>query len=176
LFSLNLPKLHPPSVHFPVALLLLASAAGLLYLYWRKRPELLTLTWWPMALGWLGLGLAIGTGLLAQSGLPPQAPYRSLLNQHIGAGITLVVIYGALLYARWMRRAGRHLKRTRRRGEPAQDESAQGDGTVRDWLLDDTGARGWVGALLVLGGLVVLLSAWSGGELVWTWGVNVPMP
>jgi uncharacterized membrane protein len=170
-FLLNIPKLHPPTVHFPIALLLLASAAGLLYLYWRRRPELLTLTWWPMTLGWVGLALAIATGLLAQSGLPPQAPYRGLLNQHIGAAIALAVVYGALLYTRWARRAGRHLKRDRRKEEREAAQTA-----LQDWLLDDRTSRGWVSVLLILGGLMVLASAWSGGELVYSWGVNTPAP
>ncbi|OUC07652.1 hypothetical protein RY27_13605, partial [Litorilinea aerophila] len=60
-------RLHPAVVHFPIAFLLLSSGAGLLYLYWRPRPELRILTWWPMALGWIGGGLAVLSGLLAQS-------------------------------------------------------------------------------------------------------------
>ena len=71
-------NLHPATVHFPIAFLLLASGAGLLYMYWRPLDVLRTLTWWPMLLGWLGALVAILTGLLAQSGLPPEAPYRAL--------------------------------------------------------------------------------------------------
>mgnify|MGYP000679599823 CR=1 FL=1 len=46
-------NIHPATVHFPIAFLLLASGAGLLYLYWRPLAVLHTLMWWPMRLGWL---------------------------------------------------------------------------------------------------------------------------
>ena len=82
-------NLHPATVHFPIAFLLLASGAGLLYMYWRPLEVLRTLTWWPMLLGWLGALVAMLTGLLAQSGLPPQAPYRATLNWHITSGLAL---------------------------------------------------------------------------------------
>lgn len=94
-------KLHPASVHFPIALLLLASFTGLLYLYWPRLPILLTLTWPLLLLGWIGAIIACLTGLLAQSGLPPQAPYRSVLNWHTSTGLGQIVVYAVLLYQRW---------------------------------------------------------------------------
>src|ERR1700712_4548060 len=94
--------LHPTTVHFPIALLMVASVAGLLYLYWQPHSTLLTLTWWPMRLGWIGAAAAVLTGLLAQRGLPPQAPYLGILNWHIGTGLALLVNYGLLLYQAWV--------------------------------------------------------------------------
>lgn len=146
--------LHPSVVHFPIALLLVGSVAGLLYLYGMRRTGLASFTWWLLLLGWFGAGAAILSGLLAQSGLPPRAPYRETLNWHIGTGVGTAVVYAVLLYVWWLRRP--------RAGKPAQAS-----------LLDDAGARGWVTFLLVLGMLLVAASGWNGGRLVYEFGVNV---
>jgi len=153
--------LHPATVHFPIALLSLASIAGLLYLYWQARPGLLVLTWWPMLWGWLGAIVAILTGLLAQSGLPPSAPYRSVLNWHISTGLALFVVYGVLLYQRWVYNSGRVRALRTRRGIDSSE------------LLADTRAKGWLSILLLLGLVLIVASGWNGGKLVYEWGVNV---
>lgn len=150
--------LHPAVVHFPITLLLVASAAGLACLFVWPRAELRLVAWWSMALGWLATVVAVGTGLVAQAGLPVDAPWRRTLNLHIGTGLALLVIYGALLYMEWLRRRPRQ-----RAGAvlPARD------------LLDDRSRRWLVAALLVLGGLLVIATGFYGGELVYLWGVNV---
>jgi uncharacterized membrane protein len=140
-------------------LLLLGSGATLLYLFGPRRwarMELRVLAWWPLRLGWIGGAAAVLTGLLAQAGLPPRAPYRDILNWHIGSGLALLVVYGALLYREWLWR------RKRRPKDSALD------------LLDAPEARGWVAALVGVGMLLVLTSGWLGGALVYTWGVNTP--
>ena len=150
-------NLHPATVHFPIAFLLLASGAGLLYLYWRPHEVLRTLTWWPMLLGWLGTIVAILTGLLAQSGLPPQAPYRTILNWHISSGMALWVTYGYLLYQRWI--YGKARPRTKIVRPP-------------DPLLAPA-ARAWLTLFFLLGIIFVISSGRNGGLLVYEWGVNV---
>jgi len=154
-------NVHPATVHFPIAFLLLASGAALLYLYWRPLTVLHSLTWWPMRLGWLGTLVAMLTGLLAQSGLPPQAPYRATLNWHITTGLALWVLYGALLYWQWL------LSKppTRRRKSSATDAPTD--------LLQRPQARLRLTLLLLSGIILVLASGWNGGKLVYTWGVNV---
>lgn len=154
---MSLETLHPLVVHFPIALLLLGSAAALLDLAGVRRAELRVLAWWPLRLGWLGAAAAVLTGLLAQSGLPPRSPYSAVLNWHIGSGLAILLVYGALLYRQWLWSAKR-----RGRGPDAPSD-----------LLDVPGARGWVIVLLLLGMALVTLSGWLGGELVYTWGVNV---
>jgi uncharacterized membrane protein len=151
---INLITLHPATVHFPIALLLVGSLAGLLYLWWDQRPELRILTWWLLMLGWVGAGVAALTGLLAQGNLPPQAPYTVVLNGHISSGLALIVVYAALFYRVW-------LHRNRRRVTDPTD------------LLDVPGARLWLTLLLLLGMALVALGGWLGGQLVYTWGVNV---
>lgn len=158
-----LTHVHPATVHFPIAFLLLASGAGLLYLYWRPLDLLRTFTWWPMALGWVGTLVAMLTGLLAQSGLPPDAPYRTVLNGHITSGVALWVLYGLLLYWRWL-----FLKKPVRRAKTTTAALlAPTD------LLQAPAAKLRLTILLLAGIGLVLASGWNGGQLVYTWGVNV---
>jgi uncharacterized membrane protein len=153
--SLRSITLHPATVHFPIALLIVGSLAGLLYLWWRQREELRVLTWWPLLLGWAAAGIAAFTGLLAQGNLPPQAPFSATLNSHITSGLAILLVYGLLFYRVW-------LHRNRRRPTDPAD------------LLDVRTARPWLTLLLILGMTLVTISGWLGGELVYTWGVNVP--
>jgi uncharacterized membrane protein len=153
--------LHPATVHFPIALLIVASAAGLLYLYWRRLPPLLILTWWTMNAGWVAVGAGILTGLLAQSGLPPAAPYRNILNWHVGTGLALFVVYGWLLYRRWLF------------NKPSAQRARQHTGANYPDLLDDPQARFGCTLLLILGMSLIVASGWNGGRLVYEWGVNV---
>jgi uncharacterized membrane protein len=113
------------------------------------------LTWWLLALGWVGAGAAALTGLLAQGGLPPQAPYTSILNGHITSGLALLVVYAAIFYRVWL------FRNRRRAGDP-------------DDLLDVPSTRGWLTLLLLMGMAIVAIGGWLGGELVYRWGVNVP--
>ena len=156
-----LQHLHPATVHFPIALLSLASVAGLLYLYWRPHPVLLVLTWWPMRLGWLGGGVAVMTGLLAQRGLPPDAPYQSVLNWHISAGLAVLVVYGLLLYQHWFFDTPKAKKARRRAGIQAST------------LLDVRRQRIGFTVLALLGLLLLFITGRNGGQLVYEWGVNV---
>ena len=157
----SLLHLHPPVVHFPVALLVVASAAGLTVLYITPRADLRALTWWAMLLGWIAGLVAVLTGLWDQRGLAPDAPFRSVLNLHISAGLALLVVYGWILYQRWLFH-----------GAKAQRRRAQAGMDVDDLLLLPS-ARLWLSALLITGALLVLLSGWNGGQLVYVWGVNV---
>jgi uncharacterized membrane protein len=162
-----LTHLHPATVHFPIALLWVASVAGLVYILWRPLPVLRVLMWATMGLGWIAAGVAILTGVLAQSGLPPQAPYRSILNGHISAAIAVLINYGALLYLGWManRRAAAAVRPARAQKAPASPPPPD--------LLDDRSRRWLTAGLLVLGATLVFLTGWNGGQLVYVWGVNV---
>jgi uncharacterized membrane protein len=153
--------LHPATIHFPLAFLALASVTGLLYLYWQQQTTLAVLTWWGLRLGWLGCGLAVATGLWAQSGLPIQTPYETLLNWHFFTGLALLFVYGTPLYQHWLYQAPRRQK----------ERSRQGLNTVD--LLDDPQTKGWLTLCLLAGLLLLLLSGWTGGRLVYEWGVNV---
>ena len=155
--------LHPSVVHFPIALLCIASAAGLAYLFVRPRPELRLITWWSLLAGWVGCAAAVLTGLIAQAGLPPNAPYRAVLNWHIGAGFAALAVYGLLLYQRLIYGTA-NARKARARSTP---EAADRD------QLDDTARRIMNALLLLIGLATVLLTGWNGGQLVYLWGVNV---
>lgn len=154
---MQIPDLHPSVVHFPIAFLSLGSLAGLLYLHWRATAQLRILTWTPLLLGWIGALVAVFTGLLAQSGLPPTAPYRAVLNLHIYLGFAVTILYAIPLYRAWIygKRAGKQ--------------------TGHD-LLDEPQARLWLSLVFGVGVLLILLTGAYGGQLVFTWGVNVNLP
>ena len=165
LMSINI---HPATVHFPIALLLLGAIAGLLHLYWRPHMTLRILTWWPLLLGWLSNGVAIFTGLLAQSPLPPQAPYRALLNWHVTTGLALWLLNALVLYHWWLhgkQRPGRH-----------NHSSASAIAKQTEDLLLDPVARARLTVCFIGGILLVVASGWNGGKLVYEWGVNVSIP
>ena len=160
-----LTHVHPATVHFPIAFLLLASGAGLLYLYWRPLDLLRTLTWWPMLLGWLSTLLAMLTGLMAQRDLPPDAPYLGVLNWHITSGVALWVLYGLLLYWQWL-----FLKKPAHRPKATTPKTALPAPTD---LLQASEIKLRLTLLLLIGVVLVVASGWNGGKLVYTWGVNV---
>lgn len=150
----NLITLHPATVHFPIALLLMGSLAGLLYLWWQRRPELRILTWGLLMLGWVWGGVATLTGLLAQGGLPPQTPYARGAQR---------------AYYEWLGVAGglcRALLSPVALSQPSPPTNPAD-------LLDVPSARLWLTGLLLLGMTLVAIGGWLGGELVYTWGVNV---
>lgn len=155
------PHLHPATIHFPIAFLALATVTGILYLHWRKQPNLAFCTWWSLRLGWLGCCLAVATGLWAQSGLPIQTPYETLLNWHFFTGLALLFIYGTPLYQHWLYHSPRRQKERQRRGVNTEE------------LLDDPQAQWWLTLCLLAGLLLLLVSGWTGGRLVYEWGVNV---
>ena len=123
--------------------------------------DLTVTAWLLLGLGWLGGLAAVLTGLLAQTNLPPAAPYRAVLNWHIGAALAQLVVYGFLLYCGWLYGTPRHRKQRLAAGNQAPD------------LLADPSARRWVTGVLVVGMLLVFAAGWNGGALVYEWGVNV---
>ena len=159
--------LHPATIHFPIALLLLGSVLALLYL-WRLRmaqdrwvAHMRWAVWLLLGLGWAGGVAAVLTGLFAQSDLPPDAPYRAVLNWHIGGGLAQLVVYGAVLYQGWLYRSARRQQQRAARGDTSSD------------LLDSPHARLWLTVLLLIGMVLVVATGWNGGILVYEWGVNV---
>lgn len=148
-----LSPFHPRLVHFPIAL----SLAGVFFVLvgwflarrvwgdpagaerWHEYGRL------SLILGWLGVLAAGVSGLIDQSRAPDTLEVRQVINQHIGAGLALLVVLGLAIY--WPIKNRALMSNSRRR-----------------WLYF---------ALLGLAVALVLLESWLGGKLVYTYGVGV---
>ncbi|MDE0429089.1 MAG: DUF2231 domain-containing protein [Caldilineaceae bacterium] len=130
------------------------------YLHRWPRAELRILGWGLLLPGWLTVLAAIVSGIVAQGGLPPDAPFRPILNWHTGSGLALAVLYAELLYRGWQ-----HWMRANR-AEP--DESSPPVD-----ILDQRNGKWRLTLQLLLGIGLVVLSGWLGGHLVYSYGVGV---
>jgi uncharacterized membrane protein len=161
--------LHPSIVHFPIALLFLGSVLALVHL-WHPAGASLPIdvrrtAWFLIGLGWLATLPAILSGLLAQSGLPPDAPYRQPLNWHTGTAFGVALLYGLILYRAWLFQGAK--ARKARAARLGAGENAPSD------LLDQPASRLWLALALIGGMALILATGWNGGILVYEWGVNV---
>ena len=136
--------LHPATVHFPIALLLLNLVLTLLYLR-RGDPFVERCAYGALVIGWWSALVAILTGTL-ELALHWPLPGAALgwLNAHAASGLTLLVLYGQALL--------------RRRRDPH--------------ILDRPERRTYV-ALLSGGAALVCVSGWIGGHLVYALGFGV---
>lgn len=135
--------IHPRFVHFPIAL----SLAGVLFLVLgllRRQERFTGYGQWSLMLGWLGIIAAVITGLIDQTRAPQEAAVTAVINQHITAGIALLIASGLALY--W---------------------------PLRNKKLWTTSARWGYLALLGAIVLLVLVEGWLGGKLVYQYGVGV---
>lgn len=101
--------LHPPIVHFPIALLLVGWAMGVWgHLDGRRPwlPEASTLLLW---IGTAAAWAAMGLGLLAENTAPHVPPAWQTLNLHRTLGYWTVGSFSTLSILRW--RLGRRWER-----------------------------------------------------------------
>ncbi len=138
-----LTPLHPRFVHFPIAL----SLVGVLFVVLgmlRRREAWIGYGRTSLLLGWLGVLAAVVTGLIDQAAAPQNATVTAVIDQHITAGIALLIAAGLAIY--WPLRVKR--------------------------LWDSPARWGYV-ALLAVIVLLVLVEGWLGGKLVYELGVGV---
>jgi uncharacterized membrane protein len=137
--------LHPLTVHFPIALLL---AGGLLsWLYLRSGHEAYeTSAFHCLSLGWLGASLALLTGALDALRQLPLDDALLWLNLHALSGLALTLLFGQALLER--RRDPTILK--------------QASPRRRAYL-----------TRIALGCLLVVVSGWLGGYLVYGLGLGI---
>jgi uncharacterized membrane protein len=138
-----LAPFHPRFVHFPIALCIV-GAAFIAYGMLRRQEQWTRYGQTSLVLGWIGILAAVITGLIDQTFAPDDAAVAALLNQHITAGIALVVAVGLAIY--W---------------------------PIRNKKLWQTPAKWGYMALLALVVLLVVVEAWLGGKLVYEYGVGV---
>jgi uncharacterized membrane protein len=139
-----LSPIHPRFVHFAVALCVVGAffiALGLI----RHRERWVGYGQLSLLLGWLGVMAAVITGLIDQSGAPDEAAIQAVINQHITAGIALLIAVGLALY--W----------------PLRNKRLFSEGRAR-W--------GFLALLLVIV-VLVAIEGWLGGKLVYQYGVGV---
>jgi uncharacterized membrane protein len=140
----TLAPFHPRFVHFPIALCLVGALFITLGLI-RHRERWVGYGQISLLLGWLGVMAAVITGLIDQSRAPDDVAIRAIINQHITAGIALLIAVGLALY--W----------------PLRNKRLFSEGRAR-W--------GFVALLLVIVALVAI-EGWLGGKLVFQFGVGV---
>ncbi len=139
----TLTPFHPRVVHFPIALSIVGAlfiVIGLL----RRQERWTGYGQLSLLLGWVGVMVAVVTGLIDQASAPQDAAVAAVINQHITAGIALVIAVGLALY--W---------------------------PLRNKKLWSTPARwGYIALLLAIVALV-LIEGWLGGKLVYQFGVGM---
>lgn len=140
-----LDPLHPRFVHFPLALLASGSVVALVYLLGWRRTALPVVVWAMLFLGWLGVFPTILSGLIDRNRAPDDPAVIAALNPHIAVGFGLLIVYGWLLYERLR--------------SPA--------------VLDQPKRRALLIGLLLAGLALLLVEGWSGGRLVYDFGVGV---
>ena len=134
--------LHPMTVHFPIAFYFLGVLLTLAYL-WRGQTEYERFAYWSFILSWLAALIASLSGLIDQSRLELADPRRNEINQHITAGVALLIINGLLVYMRFR------------------------------WTSALANQRWPYLGLMALGLIAVMATAWLGAELVYRWRVGI---
>lgn len=135
--------LHPMVVHFPIALYLLGVLLTLGYL-WRHTSDYERFAYWTFILAWISVVVAALAGLVDQGSLAPNDPRRDNINNHITAGVVLLVINGLVVYYRFR------------------------------WAGVLATSRRWQYLVLMAAGVVaVVVTGWLGGELVYTLKVGI---
>lgn len=138
-----LTPFHPRVVHFPIAL----SIVGALFIVvgvLRRQDRWTGYGQVSLLLGWVGIMVAVVTGLIDQANAPQEAAVLAVINQHITAGIALVIAVGLALY--W---------------------------PLRNKKLWSSSARWGYIALLAAIVVLILIEGWLGGKLVYQFGVGV---
>lgn len=134
---------HPRVVHFPIAL----SVVGILFIVYgilRRQDRWTLYGQVTLLLGWLGVMAAVVTGLIDQAKAPQDTAVAAVINQHITAGVALLIAAGLALY--W---------------------------PIKDKKLFSSNARWGYVALLVVIVLLVFIEGWLGGKLVYQYHVGM---
>ncbi len=110
---------------------------------WRGQTEYDRFAFWSFSLSWIAIAVASIAGLIDQNQLDINDPRRAYINPHITGAIALLIVNGLLVYAR-----------------------------LRWPTAPTTHCRLYLG-WMTLGAVILLITAWLGGELVYRWHIGL---
>jgi len=135
--------LHPIVNHFPIALYLLGVLFTLVYL-WRRVTDYERFAQWTFLLAWISVAVTALIGMVDLGVLAPGDPRRGAINNHITAGVALLILNGLVVYYRLR------------------------------WADVLVSPRRWQYLGLMAAGVVALvITGWLGGELVYRLQVGI---
>jgi len=141
-----MPGVHPFFVHFPIALLCASLVAEAAAVVW-KNEELSRVGWWTQLGGTVGLGCAVASGLEGASGTMLPAGAKPLFETHEQLAFAASSIFAVLFL--WRIASRSQLPR---------------------------GHKAAYLGLFAAGVAVMLLGAWYGGHMVYSFGAGVAPP
>lgn len=177
--AIRLAELHPIFVHFPIALLIVSVACDLGALLLR-RAGLLAAATWCLVLGVPGAGVALFSGWVSEHDIGEALGGR-ILELHKVSAVLTTLLFGALLLARLVWLLPRILAWAEGMLSPVVPALAGSGARLRTAvpMLYAPPLRGLVAAYLALSvaGLILLgLTGYLGGSLVYDHGIGVPTP
>ncbi len=138
-----MPNLHPMLVHLPIALLTANWVFDLLSVV-TKRQEFERTGWWTLLAGMIGLAGAITTGLMAEGSVNIAETARGFFEVHEQLAFGVAAMYSTLVL--WRFAARTYIPQRLR----------------------------WVYLVVsFLGVILVWVTGWYGGELVFRFGIGV---
>ncbi len=176
--SIRLAELHPIIVHFPIALLLASVALDIAAALF-KRATLIEGATWTLLLGTPGAVAALASGWLSEHDVAVGAA-DSLLHWHKVCAVTATIIFGTLFLLRLLWQSPRILGWAR-----VALPRAGGVAMAQTWWRSVLPLayvrplpRGLVVAYLalsVIGVVMLALTGYLGGAIVYDHGVGLPL-
>ena len=142
-FELDIIKLHPAIVHFPIAMLLLAGLFGGISLF-VKREFWKDLMLKCFVIGLIFAPIAVITGIIEELHIKHDAAIHELLIKHKYNGFVILSFFLVLKFWFWFRR------------------KVMGNKEYLFWVI-----------CLLLGSMLVLYQGYTGGEMVFGKGAGV---
>jgi uncharacterized membrane protein len=138
--------LHPLTVHFPIALLFTSVFFDLLGILTEKK-QLSQTGWWLLILGLVGGAVAAGFGMWTEEQVEASGVPEAAVDRHEAFALTTMAVFAALAVVRWRMRAR--------------------------WSSRD---RVIYLSVAMVGLLLLGITGFYGGELVYRYGAGVESP
>jgi uncharacterized membrane protein len=135
--------IHPFIIHFPVALFTAHSIFIFLY-FSKKEIALEKAAYYCMIFGYIGALIALITGSIEFSQLAETDSRQNMVSTHAYCGSSLLLIYGVAI---WLKR--------------------------KDSKILDSSRRWFYMVVVLSGNVMVFVTGWLGGQLVYRWKVGI---